>query len=60
MLKKYNIEDIYNEDCITGLQHSYSDWVLCQSIRKDGDFMKDLNSYKEKFGVRWGCCFIPY
>ena len=32
MLKKYNIEDIYNEDCITGLQHSYSDWVLCQSI----------------------------
>lgn len=32
MLKKYNIEDIYNEDCITGLQHSYSDWVVCQSI----------------------------
>lgn len=32
MLKKYNIEDIYNEDCITGLQHNYSDWVLCQSI----------------------------
>lgn len=32
MLKKYNIEDIYNEDCITGLQHSYSDWVLYQSI----------------------------
>ena len=32
MLKKYNIEDIYNEDSITGLQHSYSDWVLCQSI----------------------------
>lgn len=32
MLKKYNIEDIYNEDCITGFQHSYSDWVLCQSI----------------------------
>lgn len=32
MLKKYNIEDIYNEDSITGLQHSYSDWVVCQSI----------------------------
>ena len=32
MLKKYNIEDIYNKDCITGLQHSYSDWVACQSI----------------------------
>ena len=32
MLKKYNIEDIYNNDCITGLQHSYSDWVACQSI----------------------------
>ena len=34
MLKKYNIEDIYNKDCITGLQHSYSDWVLCQSIQE--------------------------
>ena len=32
MLKKYNIEDIYNEDSITALQHSYSDWVMCQSI----------------------------
>lgn len=32
MLKKYNIEDIYNEDSITGLQHSHSDWVVCQSI----------------------------
>lgn len=32
MLKKYNIEDIYNKDCITGLQNSYSDWVACQSI----------------------------
>ena len=32
MLKKYNIEDIYNEDSITGLQHSYSDWMACQSI----------------------------
>lgn len=32
MLNKYNIEDIYNEDSITGLQHSYSDWVVCQSI----------------------------
>lgn len=32
ILKKYNIEDIYNKDCITGLQHSYSDWVACQSI----------------------------
>jgi hypothetical protein len=32
MLKKYNIEDIYNKDCITGLQNNYSDWVACQSI----------------------------
>ena len=32
MLKKYNIEDIYNEDSITGLQDSYSDWMLSQSI----------------------------
>lgn len=32
MLKKYNIEDIYNEDSIIDLQNSYSDWMLCQSI----------------------------